>query len=147
MGSRWDNHGLLTLICFHGDRKAISAITEIRVLSAFVLFWNGSRRLSKGLLLPLQMQLSLPHYLPLTSPPVQLLQLHCAPLHYLKATITLTKGALNNFLKRQNLNTDMRCKMLKKKPKTLQIFSCGSHKSVDFFRLLLLKGDHCKAAV
>lgn len=40
LGSHQDNHGLLTLICFHGDRKAISAITEIRVLSAFVLFWK-----------------------------------------------------------------------------------------------------------
>lgn len=37
-GSHQDNHGLLTLICFHGDRKALSVITEISVLSAFVLF-------------------------------------------------------------------------------------------------------------
>lgn len=61
--SRQDNHGLVTLIRFHGDGKAISAITEIRVLSAFVHFWNGSYRLSSGLLL-LFRQLLTPRYLP-----------------------------------------------------------------------------------
>lgn len=60
----------------HGDRKAISAITEIRVLSASVLFWKSSCRLSGDLLLLLQQLLSYPQYLHLTyqtSVPIPLL--------------------------------------------------------------------------
>lgn len=109
LGSHWDNHGLLTLICFHGDRKAISAITEIRVLSAFVLFGNGSRRLSKCLLLATRLRTQLPRpprsSVLLVSPPTEK-PTYCLDFWTCVCVCLCVNGKaeLNNILKRKKKN-------------------------------------------